>query len=157
MLVSYDLMTADELMYGDTLFSRSVIVDAISRLKSLKMSATDAVYVLNICRYADEFPPQDWSGWDGYDQLVKAGCMLDVIGHVDRIWLEGATVKCTGFIEDGLRWKSPITDYRAIPYMLKESSSFKIRVVTSFQFTEVVLVYQDVTNLAKRKYRRLKK
>lgn len=152
MLVHYDLLTVDEPMFGRIVFPRPVVEKALETVNEPTMYGKG---ILDLCRF--EVPEwsmgQDMERDEMIGRLSDSGCLLEVIGHVDRVWLEGDVVKCKANMHENLRWGLPLEDHKPVPYMSITAKGTNPRIVTKFQFTEIVLVYQAVTQLALTKFK----
>lgn len=154
MIFTCDLLEVDKPVFGGNVFPADVVRRAII---DLPRSAYHGI--LELCRYEhwpDPLqPPFDEYGSDTMTaKLAASGRMLEVVGSVQDLQIVNGVLRASAEIQNHLVWHLPLDGHTAVPYVdiLAASSSPKIRVVKSFLFTEVVLVYQAVTKLALRKY-----
>lgn len=150
MKFTYDLFDVDRPMFGGLVFPVRVVTEAIDHAKRN--------HDLELCRFDEHGIPENYYVLNNTvtSKLAGSGRMLEVIGYVLEIVIDHGVVRCSGVIQSGLTWQEgrPIESHVAIPYMdLRcEHQEDGVKVVKSFTFTEVVLVYQAVTRLALRKY-----
>lgn len=154
MLVTYELLKIDTINpTGSVLIPRHVVIAALDRFRGKQ--------VLELSRY-DENGESQLSplGGDMVSRLSDAGMLLEVVGRITEMWIDGDMLKCSGELQDSLFWPFPRQDYMPVPYMDFKHQHVKDtklpgckRLITEATFTEVVLVYQAVTRLALRKYR----
>lgn len=156
MKFTYDLFDVDRPMFGGLVFPADVVNEAIARTKQPGMF--DHNGILELCRFEEHGIPEDYYLLHDLveSKLAGSGRLLEVIGYVREIAIENGVVRCSGMVQANLTWHEdrPIDAHVAVPYMdlQCEHQTDGIKVVKSFTFTEVVLVYQAVTRLALRKF-----
>lgn len=156
MKFTYDLFDVDKPMFGGLVFPVNVVNEAIACTKQPGMF--DHNGILELCRFEEPGIPEDYYLLNDLvtSKLAGSGRLLEVIGYVREIIIDHGVVRCSGMVQSKTAWHAdrPIEDHVAIPYMDLHCEHQKdgIKVVKSFTFTEVVLVYQAVTRLALRKF-----
>ncbi len=133
-------------MYDYIIFPAEVVHQAISELKGNR---------LELCRY-EEANAQCYRD-EMISRLSASGTMLEFIGYIKGLWVEDNALHCWGDMEDNVLWPLPVSDYTPVPYVnmrtvLHTNDGHVVRTVKDFTFTEIVLVYQQVTRLALQKY-----
>jgi len=149
-------------MFGRVIFPERVVLTAIAAAERTKSQFSQGI--LELCRYETWEPNDDFTGRDEMTAILsEAGCLLEVIGYVRELKIVDGTLKAVGEMQDKLRWRFPVEQHTPVPYMelkaenvIDPISNTVLRRVTNFNFTEVVLVFQAVTDLALRKYRERK-
>ncbi|MGV0949283.1 MAG: hypothetical protein ACOYB3_01330 [Azonexus sp.] len=153
-------------MFGRVIFPERVVQAALAATATAaeRIRSIPSKGLLELCRYETWEPGDDFTGRDGMTAfLAESGSLLEVIGHVHELKIVNGTLKAVGEMQDNLRWRYPVEQHTPVPYMelkaenvIDPISSTVMRRVTIFAFTEIVMVFQAVTDLALRKYRERK-
>lgn len=155
---SYDLFEVDKPAFGGIVFPTSVVQNAMA--SACTPDAFTSQGLMELCRY------EHWPG--GFDQsvdndfvhdemrskLTSCGRLLEVIGFVQELEIVNGVLRCRGVMQHNLKWHLPLEQHTAVPYMEMTFEHVRpgLKIVKSFAFTEIVLVYQAVTKLALRKF-----
>lgn len=158
MTFSYDLFEVDKPAFGGIVFPTSVVQNAMASARI--PGAFTSQGLMEFCRY------EHWPG--GFDQsmdndfvhdemcskLTSYGRLLEIIGYVQDLEIVKGVLVCRGVMQHNLKWHLPLEGHTAIPYMEMRFEHVRpgLKIVKSFVFTEIVLVYQAVTKLALRKF-----
>jgi hypothetical protein len=143
----YDLIEINKPLWGGLVFPERVVRNAVQ--------AALAKSRLELCIFEAE---EDDIRGEMTTRLSGAGQLLEVVGHIDELWIEKDVLKCSGQMQD-LPGRTPLTQFTAIPYLDMRcefvndpKTSKQIRLMKEFRITEVVLIDQAVTRLAVRKF-----
>ena len=145
----YDLIEINKPLWGGLVFPERVVRKAVQVALSKSQ--------LEVCIFGTE---EDEILGDMTTRLSGAGQLLEVVGHIDELWIEKDVLKCSGQMQDlDLSGKTPLAQFTAIPYLDMRCKSVndqkthkQIRLMKEFRITEVVLIDQAVTRLAVRKF-----
>lgn len=157
MQVRYNILEIDKPMFGRIIFPRTVVVKAIEAARAAGIARNRfGTGILELCRY-EVYDPVVEHHDPAYDEMIgrlsQAGRLLEVIGLVFDLEIVDKTLWASGDIQGNLQWPLPQESYVPVPYMdMRAKRDGDHRVVTEFFFTEIVLVYQEVTMLANSKF-----
>ena len=156
MTFCYDLLEVDKPQFGGIVFPLAAVQNAITSAHSDAFRKHDR---MELCRYErwpeslEELPGAYIPDWMTTRLSDVSGRLLEVVGDIQELEVVNGTVKARGVMRSDLMWHLPLEGHIAIPYMeMRSDLQSGLKIVKSFRFTEVVLVYQAVTKLALRKF-----
>ena len=153
----YNLLEVDKKTFGDAIYPRNVVEKAIKEAEDHRARHGLFKGVLELCVISKALLD------------TRSTPTLEVIGWIDRLWIENGFLMCSAVIDDlEVAPADPVvlSEMTAVPYVDIRQGYTQcagvvaphpaIRRVTDLAITEVVLVDQAVTKLALCKYQERK-